>query len=349
MFLYNAWYVAAWSKDITSKPLARTLLNEPVVLFRTQGGAVVALEDRCCHRGMPLSCGEVHGDNIRCEYHGMVFDGSGTCVLIPGQQFIAKNARVRSFPVVERDHLVWIWMGDASLAREEKIASYPWHDAWPYKNKTEKLDCNYLLISDNLLDQTHAAYVHKSTLASNVDAYERAEMNMAPTPDGVKFTRWMLNCIPPGIYSKAVKFKGRVDRWGEFEYVAPSCILQFTGARDVGEGAYEHDARDGGFGLRIFYGITPETEHTSWFMWSTANSYRQNEPAATEELFQEIEHAFKEDEDVLVAQYATLRNLGERPLINIASDAARMHARHALERKISEERGVPRDQVVTLV
>ena len=135
---------------------------------------------------------------------------------------------------------------------------------------------------------------------------------------------------------------------GEFEYVAPSCILQFTGARDIGEGAYEHDARDGGFGLRIFYGITPETEHRSWFMWSTANSYRQNEPAATEELFSEIERAFKEDEDVLVAQYATLRNLGDRPLINIASDGARVHARGALERKIAEERGIPREQVVTL-
>jgi hypothetical protein len=191
--------------------------------------------------------------------------------------------------------------------------------------------------------------VHKSTLASNVDAYERAEMKMAATPDGVKFTRWMLNCIPPGIYSKAVEFNGRVDRWGEFEYVAPSCILQFTGARNVGEGAYERDARDGGFGLRIFYGITPETEHTSWFIWSTANSYRQNEPAATEELFEEIERAFKEDEDVLVAQYATLRKLGDRPLINIASDGARVQARLALERKIAAERGIPRDQVVTLV
>jgi vanillate O-demethylase monooxygenase subunit len=130
--------------------------------------------------------------------------------------------------------------------------------------------------------------------------------------------------------------------------VAPSCILQFTGARDVGEGAYERDARDCGFGLRIFYGITPETEHTSWFMWSAANSYRQNEPVATEELFKEIETAFKEDEDVLVAQYATLRRLGDRPLINITSDGARVQARLALERKIALERGIPREQVVTL-
>ena len=61
MFLYNAWYVAAWSKEVSVKPLGRTLLNEPVVLYRTADGTVMALEDRCCHRGMPLSCGEVSG------------------------------------------------------------------------------------------------------------------------------------------------------------------------------------------------------------------------------------------------------------------------------------------------
>ncbi|MBR1223043.1 aromatic ring-hydroxylating dioxygenase subunit alpha [Bradyrhizobium sp. U87765 SZCCT0131] len=348
MFLYNAWYVAAWSSEVGAKPLGRTLLNEPVVLYRTGDGGVAALEDRCCHRGMPLSCGAVFGNNIRCEYHGMVFDPAGGCVEIPGQAIIPRSARVRSFPVAERDDLIWIWMGEPALADVAKIPSYPWHKLWPYKSKTERIDCNYLLLSDNLLDQTHGAYVHKSTLASNVDAYERAEMTITSTPDGVKFIRWMLNCMPPGIYARAVPFKGRVDRWGEFEYVAPSCILQFTGARDVGEGAYENDARDGGFGLRIFYGITPETEHTSWFLWSTANSYRQDDPHATEELFEEIERAFKEDEDVLVAQYATLRRLGDRPLINIASDGARVQARRALERKIAEERGIPREDVVTL-
>jgi phenylpropionate dioxygenase-like ring-hydroxylating dioxygenase large terminal subunit len=348
MFLYNAWYVAAWGSEIGEKPLARTLLEEPVVFYRQADGQAVALEDRCCHRGMPLSCGQVLGNNIRCEYHGMVFDRGGNCVEIPGQPLIPKSARVRSFPVAERDGLIWIWMGDASLADPAAIPNYPWHARWPHKCKTERIDCNYLLLSDNLLDQTHAAYVHKSTLASNVDAYERAEMKITPTEDGVKFIRWMLNCQPPGIYAKAVKFNGRVDRWGEFEYVAPSCILQFTGARNVGEGAYENDDRDGGFGLRIFYGITPETEHTSLFMWSVANGHRQNEPQATEELFGEIEHAFKEDEDILVAQYATLRKVGNRPLINIASDGARVHARLALERKIAQERGIPREQVITL-
>ena len=140
-------------------------------------------------------------------------------------------------------------MGEPEKADPSQIVSYPWHDTWPYKAKSEILKCNYLLASDNLLDQTHAAYVHKSTLSSNPDAYATAKMETTPTPDGVKFIRWMLNCEPPNLYASAVPFKGRVDRWGEFEYVAPSCILQFTGAVDVGMGAYEKGNRDGGFGL----------------------------------------------------------------------------------------------------
>jgi phenylpropionate dioxygenase-like ring-hydroxylating dioxygenase large terminal subunit len=234
LYLHNAWYVAGWSNEITAKPIARTFLDEPVVLYRAENGSLGALEDRCCHRGMPLSHGEVIGNDIRCDYHGMVFDKTGRCVDIPNQKLIPAKAKVRSFPIEEKDDLVWIWMGDPEQAKPEEIVAYPFHKSWPYKCKSERLPCNYLMVSDNLLDQTHAAYVHKSTLASDADAYARAEMEIAPTPDGVKFTRWMLNCIPPGIYSKAVSFKGRVDRWQEFEYVAPSCILQFTGALDVG-------------------------------------------------------------------------------------------------------------------
>jgi phenylpropionate dioxygenase-like ring-hydroxylating dioxygenase large terminal subunit len=349
MYLNNAWYVAGWSNEFTAKPVGRTYLDEPVVLYRGNDGKLAALEDRCCHRGMPLSHGEVFDNNIRCEYHGLLFNGAGRCVEIPGQPLIPKSACVRSFPIVERDDLVWIWMGDAEKADEAEIVAYPWHKAWPYKAKSEILKCNYLLASDNLLDQTHGAYVHKSTLASEPDAYAKAEMQTEPTPDGVKFTRWMLNCMPPGIYANAVKFKGRVDRWQEFEYVSPSCILQFTGALDIGLGAYDKGTRDGGFGLRIFYGITPETETTTWFFWSAANGYRQNEPEATEQLFGSIEAAFKEDEIVLEAQQAMLNRVGDRPLINIKSDAARVHARLALERKIAAERGISRDQVVTMV
>ncbi len=85
MFPRNGWYAAIWSKDLAETPVARTFLDQQVVLFRGKGGKPGALEDRCCHRAAPLSLGAVEGDNLRCGYHGLTFDTKGQCVHIPGQ------------------------------------------------------------------------------------------------------------------------------------------------------------------------------------------------------------------------------------------------------------------------
>jgi vanillate O-demethylase monooxygenase subunit len=100
MFVRNAWYVAAATAEIGDKPLARTLLNEPIVLFKNGRGEICALEDRCCHRGAPLSLGHPTEIGIRCGYHGMAFNRDGVCVEIPGQTIIPKRARVKSYPAV---------------------------------------------------------------------------------------------------------------------------------------------------------------------------------------------------------------------------------------------------------
>ena len=93
----NAWYHAAWSHEITgNKPLARTFLNEDVVLFRDSEGNASALEDRCCHRATPLRLGDVVPEGLQCGYHGMTFNGSGKCVKIPGQEKVPPYAKVRS-------------------------------------------------------------------------------------------------------------------------------------------------------------------------------------------------------------------------------------------------------------
>ena len=133
MYLRNAWYVAGWSNEITAKPIARTFLDEPVALYRARDGSLVALEDRCCHRGMPLSLGEVIGNDIRCEYHGMVLTRAAAASRSRTRRSFRLTAKVRSFPIAERDDLVWIWMGDPDKADPEAIVAYPFHKTWPYK------------------------------------------------------------------------------------------------------------------------------------------------------------------------------------------------------------------------
>ena len=114
-YLRNAWYVAAWSDDLADGGvLGRTILKEPVVLYRKADGNVAALQDRCPHRFAPLSMGKVlNGDRIQCPYHGLEFNSSGTCVLNPhGTKNIPPRARVRSYPVTEKHKAIWIWMGE---------------------------------------------------------------------------------------------------------------------------------------------------------------------------------------------------------------------------------------------
>src|SRR5271170_6886426 len=98
MFIRNCWYVAAWNHEVSADALlARTLLGTPVVMWRSAAGEVVALEDRCCHRGAPLSRGRLEGEAVRCMYHGLKFDTHGTCIEIPAQERIPHGARVRTY------------------------------------------------------------------------------------------------------------------------------------------------------------------------------------------------------------------------------------------------------------
>jgi vanillate O-demethylase monooxygenase subunit len=137
VFIRNAWYVATWADEIGETPLARRICNEPVVLYRDQQNRVAALHDMCCHRGAPLHMGTIVEEGLQCGYHGLIFDRSGACVRVPSQTRILERTRVRSFPVVEQDAFVWIWMGDPATADVSTIVPWPYHNDtknWPHKH-----------------------------------------------------------------------------------------------------------------------------------------------------------------------------------------------------------------------
>ena len=339
MFARNAWYIAAWGDEVASdKPLARRILGEPVVLFRGHDGSAAALADRCCHRSAPLSLGRVVEDGIECGYHGLVINGVGQCVRVPGQRLVPPGATVRSYPLVEKNQFLWIWPGDPALADPALIVDFPWHDDaknWPHKHTMYPIKGNYMLMVDNLMDLTHLGYLHAKTIGGNPSQHVAAEMKVTRTPGGVKFTRWMRNSPPPPSYVMAAGFKGRIDRLQVFEFVAPSTVLQWTGATDAGSGV---EPDDFAFKFRLFHGLTPETETTCFYFWSAANGYRQNEPDATELLFGQIASAFLEDAAMVQAQQERLNEFGESGLVDIASDSIRMTMRRHVDRMIAAER-----------
>jgi phenylpropionate dioxygenase-like ring-hydroxylating dioxygenase large terminal subunit len=335
----NAWYVAAWADEIGDKPFARRICNEPIVLFRDAAGTPAALLDMCCHRGAPLHMGKVVEQGIECGYHGLTFDRSGACVRIPGQDRIPERARVRSFPVIEQDAFLWIWMGDPAKADPAGIVRYPWHNDtanWPHKHTMYRIKGSATLMVDNLMDLTHLGYVHVGSIGGNPMTHVDAKMTTLRTPRGLKFTRLMLNSVPPPTYVKAVGFQNRIDRAQVFEFIAPGSIVQLSAADEAG--TFANGLPDTTkLQFRLFHGLTPETETSCFYFWSTANGYRPNDPAATETLFQEIAAAFMEDLTVVEGQQARLTERGEAALVDINNDAARLHMRRTMERMAAED------------
>jgi len=115
VFLKNCWYVAAWDSElIDGTKLARTLFEKPVVIYRGESGKVVALDDRCCHRGALLSMGRIEGDCIRCMYHGMKFEPSGRCIQIPGQEQ-DRNCQFMTPETRRTTHFFWNYLHNFDL------------------------------------------------------------------------------------------------------------------------------------------------------------------------------------------------------------------------------------------
>lgn len=338
MFIMNAWYVAAWADDLTTQPMARRICNEPLVLYRTAEGKAAALCDRCCHRAAPLSLGKVVEQGLECGYHGLVFNTAGACVHIPGQPQIPPKAVVRSYPVVEKDSLIWIWMGDLDAADPALIVDYPHHadtKNWPFGHETMPMKSNYMLVVDNLMDLTHVAFVHESTIGGDGKAHAEAKMVMERTPRGLKFTRWILDRLPPPTIAQAVSFAGTTDRWQEFEWIAPSVIKHYAGSVDAG--SYAQGRREGGFQVRLFHAATPETETTCIYFWSVANGFGQDDPKTTERSMQAARRTIAEDKLMIERQQALMTELGEDGLVDVRADAARITMRRTLDRMSQEE------------
>jgi len=162
VFQHYVWYVAALPEQVDRQLRRRVILNEPVLLYRTEAGGIVGIKDRCPHRFAPLSRGKLHGDVVECGYHGLRFDGTGRCVLNPHHSANHPKNRVLSFPIKERYGFVWIWMGDPELANTDDIPDLSYMEAPGIRNVYGymKGDYRYDILIDNLLDLTHADYLH---------------------------------------------------------------------------------------------------------------------------------------------------------------------------------------------
>jgi vanillate O-demethylase monooxygenase subunit len=337
MFLRNFWYVAAYDHEVGHIPMGRMILGQPVVFFRTADGAPVALEDRCVHRHLPLSMGNTVGDHLQCHYHGLRYDRAGRCVKVPGQNAVPPSAHIKSYPVVERYHWLWIWMGDPALADPDRITDFHWFDdpAWGAKGSYLHVKANWQLIVDNLLDLTHLAFVHESTIG-NAALVDKATVRVTRTADNVVVTRWTIDAPAPPTFVKAGGFTAPVDRWQIIDFTPPAFLRLDVGCAPTGTGAPQ-GRRAGGIAMRNLNAITPETGTTSHYFWGQAHDWDAGNTAVTDMLIGQITTAFLEDVAVFEAQQRNMTILPDAPHIDINADAGLIQARLVLDRLHREE------------
>jgi phenylpropionate dioxygenase-like ring-hydroxylating dioxygenase large terminal subunit len=343
-FLMNCWYVAAWDYELAGgKLLERTLLEQPVVLYKGDSGKVAALDNRCCHRGALLSNGRREGDCVRCMYHGLKFDASGKCVQIPGQDNIPPKLGVRSYPVLERDRLVWIWMGDPALADPALILDFPYlrDAAWRGKPGYMHYNANFLLIVDNLSDFAHLAFVHTQTLGGSEEyAFKTKPVAVERLEDGFRVERWHMGADAPPFHRKAAPDAGKVDRRNIARMHIPGIFFMETLFAPAGSGAERglpSDSLEGAKQYRNCQFFTPETRRSTHFFWDYLHDYNLHDPAVAQSLNRSMVEGFMEDKFIIEAQQETLDADPDFRMNGIVSDAALAHFRRMLGKRIEDE------------
>lgn len=336
-FLLNCWQVAAYRREIVpGRMLPRRIANEPLVLFRTSNGRVVAMEDRCPHRSAPLSQGMLIGDVVRCGYHGLRYDAQGKCVLIPGQGFIPPKAKARTFAAVERYTMVWVWLGNQERADPALIPDVHWMDdpEWIASEGYHHVAANYKLLNDNLLDLSHETYVHVHTIGN--EAVADTPVEVKADDQAVRVTKEIESCNPPPLYQylARVPATANVKRWQRTLYLPPGYIVI-----DVGVEALEEIPGSNRVEGRVIDLITPETDSSLHYFWAFSRNFRLQEPEVTEFLRDGVRRTFDEDKVMLEAQQRVLGTGDHDPAYKVVvkADAGAIQGRRLLASMIEAE------------
>lgn len=337
----NAWYPLTWSRNVGRKLSRHKVCGIDLVVYRTEGGQPVALDDACPHRLAPLSLGKLKGDSIECGYHGMTFGADGRCVRVPGQQLIPPNAKVPSYPLHERMGLLWIWPGDPARADIAQIYDLPqyhspqWHAA---EGDALSIGANYLNLADNLCDPAHVSFVHLTTLGNA--ASEDVPVEHVANEGGVVVWRWIRNAPAIPIFAKYGDFKEHVDRWHYYHYTAPCIAVIDFGSSDA---ALALDPADRDMGMRIFacHFITPVDEHSCIDHWLHVRNFAIHDTAVDQKLHDDFRTAFNEDKLILEEIDRVERARPEARRIRLGIDAAPQRMRRIVERMIAADDPAP--------
>jgi len=326
MYARNLWYMAGWSRDFAPGALVpRLYLDERIVFYRKRDGTLVALEDRCVHRFAPLSLGCIEGDNLRCMYHGLLFSAEGTCIEIPGQDVIPAQARVRQYTLAERGGWVWIWFGDAPADPATIPDMLPVDAPERYSARTGALDyaAGHALVSANLLDFSHLAYVHRDSFNAN-EEWGRSRPKRTILPNGVQVDWWVRNqTMPEGM---GVPVDEPVDQRAFYQYLTPGVLRLMPSTYPAGAApASGEGPADVKPYIDDFNGqaVTPVSAGACRYFFSWITPACEGSEAMVDGAFAVASKAFAEDKHIIEAQQAVIdQTPPDRRMMPIQADTA---------------------------
>lgn len=332
VYLRNCWYVAGFIEEACEKPFGRKILNEELVFFRSAtDGKPVALGNRCPHRFGPLDQGVLVDGNLQCPYHGLQFGRDGSCVHAPTGDAVPPNTRVPSYPLVDRHALLWIWMGETSLADPALIPDFSYLEdpTFGWFNGTLYARANYQLMVDNLLDLSHAEFLHPLLSAKGYAGRNQARVEQGER--SVKIYNVAENdpIIPlmaqaqPGI--DPIGTSTQLERWE-----APSMIELLA----------DYTASNGRIVMPSGHFLTPETDQTTHYFVRGGQNFAPHSAEVTEMSRQGVLGVFR-TQDIPMVESQQI-HLGDRDLLDaspaiLKSDKGAIRVRRLLAKLIRDE------------
>jgi phenylpropionate dioxygenase-like ring-hydroxylating dioxygenase large terminal subunit len=338
-FIRNTWYIAGWAREIEpDKLLARTIADTQVVMYRDGTGALCALRDRCAHRFVPLSKGRICNGVLECGYHGLQYDRTGICVSNPHGP-VSRALAVDGFTLAEKDGLLWLWLGDPARAKPEAIPDMSDSAQYPATAVIEgylPVKAHHMLLVDNILDLSHADYLHRSGLGSG-GSMTRTRPRIEEGADWV-LAEWLVSKENKGVAIMRAQLPDPtvlVDMWTEVKWHSGSAVMLKVGMVATGE------PRDNGIVTHVIHAMTPETATSSHYFYRVWRNYRQDDEALSRGMREAVRVAFEDEDKMMIElQQAAVGNddfMSMKPAL-LPIDMASTRARRMYDRLLQTER-----------
>ncbi|MBV9793690.1 MAG: Rieske 2Fe-2S domain-containing protein [Actinobacteria bacterium] len=337
----ECWYVLGPSESAGRTLRAYRVAGLPLVVFRTVGGQVVALHDRCVHRPYPLHLGQLEGDELSCGLCGFVYGPDGRCLRVPTQSRVPVGAAVRSYPVREAHGLVWVWTGEPGRARLHRLPDLPWlaGDGWATVGGELSVGAGFLLLHESFADVTKIPVL--------VPEVSPSVLRAAPPPLDVEVTETTVSLArryPPGRVpdwqARALGRRGdqELEHLQEGHFLSPAAwvdhwdvVLDRPGPGLVGDGP------GGRARMRFTQLVTPVDGHRTRLLWRVSRDFSVGDGATTAQLAEMFAPYYATLAGALETMQQVIDEDGPAAEVNVSADVAALRVRQIVQAMLAEE------------